>query len=187
MNLEKKNIVEVNYLKDSLEIGNLTELSLVRKAQKDSGTIEENNINNNNQSKFENIENQTLSKWKLEIPKIGLVANIAEGTSAKILDVYIGHFEETQKKDGNIGLAAHNRGYRVNYFNRLKELEIGDEIFYTYLGETKEYFVNKKLIIQDTNWQVLENTENNQLTLITCVENEPNLRRCVQAIPKDNF
>ena len=36
------------------------------------------------------------------------------------------------KEFGNIALAAHNRGYKVNYFQDLKKLEIGDEIYYSY-------------------------------------------------------
>ena len=119
--------------------------------------------------------------WKLEIPKINLIAEIAEGTNEEVLDVYIGYFEETQKVDGNIGLAAHNRGYKVNYFNRLKELEIGDEIIYTCFGESKKYKVFNKLIIEDTNWEFLKDTGENILTLITCMENQPSKRRCVQA------
>ena len=43
----------------------------------------------------------------------------------------------------------------------------------------------KNKIIKDTDIDVLENTEENILTLITCVENEPNYRRCVQAEEKD--
>ena len=124
------------------------------------------------------------NKWRIEIPKINLIVNIEEGTTEDILNMYVGHFEETQKKDGNIGLAAHNRGYNVNYFNRLKELELGDEIIYTYDGISRTYIVNNLSIIEDTNWKVLENTIENQLTLITCVENRPSYRRCVQAICK---
>ena len=36
---------------------------------------------------------------------------------------YVGHFENTNLLNGNVGLAAHNRGYPINYFARLKELE----------------------------------------------------------------
>lgn len=122
--------------------------------------------------------------WSLKIPKIDLFAKIAEGTNEKILNKYIGHFEETQKKEGNIGLAAHNRGYNVNYFSRLKELENGDEIIYSYQGKIFTYEVKESFIIEDTNWDVLENSKENKLTLITCVENEPSKRRCVQAIQK---
>lgn len=120
--------------------------------------------------------------WSLEIPSIGLIASINEGTSKEILDEYIGHFEDTSKDNGNIGLAAHNRGYKVNYFEKVKELEIGDEVIYYYNGNKRIYVINYKTIIKDTDWKKLENTEENKITLITCVENQPGLRRCVQAI-----
>lgn len=120
--------------------------------------------------------------WKIEIPKINLEANISEGTTKEILDEYVGHFEETQRENGNIGLAAHNRGYRVNYFEKIKELEIGDEIFYTYKGKRRLFVIELKTIIKDTQWENLQNTKDNQITLITCVENMPEYRRCIQAV-----
>lgn len=139
-------------------------------------------------SEFENSntvnQNNIIDKniWQLEIPKISLIASIAEGTSKEILDKYIGHFEDTSRNNGNIALAAHNRGYKVNYFEKVKELEIGDEVIYTYNGSRKVYVINYKTIIRDTDWEKLKDTEENKITLITCVENEPEYRRCVQAI-----
>ena len=100
------------------------------------------------------------------------------------MEDYIGHFEETKKYEGNVGLAAHNRGYKNNYFERLKELKEGDSIFYNYQGKIKEYLVTKHVIIKDTDWSYLENTEDNRITLITCVENEPEYRRCIQGEEK---
>ncbi len=138
------------------------------------------NIDNLDVAK-ENDENMS-KEWKLEIPKIDLSANISEGTSKKILNEYIGHFEESSRIYGNVCLASHNRGYRVNYFARLKELEIGDKIYYTYNNNKKAYVVTSKTIIKDTDWEMLENTKDNRITLITCVENEPQYRRCIQAI-----
>lgn len=85
---------------------------------------------------------------------------------------------------GNVGLAAHNRGYPVNYFENIKLLEIGDEIYYLYEGKEIKYIVNLKEIIEDTNWNYLKNTEDNRITLITCVENQPKYRLCVQAVEK---
>ena len=120
--------------------------------------------------------------WKIEIPKISLIADISEGTDKEILDVFVGHFEETKTDNGNIGLAAHNRGYNVNYFGRIKELEIGDEIYYTYGNIKKKYKVCLITIIKDTEWTYLENTEDNRITLITCLEDEPEYRRCIQAL-----
>lgn len=120
--------------------------------------------------------------WKIEIPKINLEAIVAEGTEESVLDYYVGHFEESPKDNGNVCLAAHNRGYNVNYFANLKDLSEGDEIFYTVNNIKKKYLVNIKTIISETDWSMLKNTEENKITLITCLEDEPEYRRCIQAI-----
>ena len=132
---------------------------------------------------IQNIENVDI--WQIQIPKISLNATIAEGTSKEILNQYVGHFEQTSKEQGNIGLAAHNRGYKVNYFKDLKLLKQGDEIIYTHNQFEKTYEVQRNRIIRDTEWEFLEQTEENMLTLITCVENQPEFRRCIQAIEKE--
>ena len=163
--------------------------------------VEDITKNNNSKMSEENItepieENVELNQktieepeWALKIQKINLEAKINEGTTKEVMDEYIGHFEETPKEVGNIGLAAHNRGYKNNYFENLKKLQIGDEITYIYKGKEKNYKVSKISIIKDTDWSMLENTEENELTLITCVENEPEYRRCVKAeeIRKTNY
>lgn len=127
-----------------------------------------------------NIDTQKI--WQLEIPKINLVAPIAEGTSTNIMNEYVGHFEETPKNKGNIGLAAHNRGYKINYFRDLKLLQKGDLIIYTYNGEISKYSVNELGIIKDTDWSKLESSSQDKLTLITCLEDEPEYRRYIQAV-----
>lgn len=124
----------------------------------------------------------TNENWTLEIPKIDLKANINFGTTEEVMNEFIGHFDTTEVWTGNIGLAAHNRGYPVNYFGRLKELQIGDEIKYTTIYGTKTYKVAVSTIIEDTDWSYLQETKENKLTLITCVENQPKYRRCIQAI-----
>lgn len=120
--------------------------------------------------------------WQICIPKIELTGNISEGTTEQVLDDYIGHFEESGTLFGTIGLAAHNRGYKNNYFSRLKELKKGDIIYYTYYGICKTFKVNELLIIENDNWIILSNEHNTNLTLITCMENQPSLRRCIKAI-----
>mgnify|MGYP000508926946 FL=1 len=124
----------------------------------------------------------TQKNWQIEIPKINLVAPIAEGTSTNIMNEYVGHFEETPKNKGNIGLAAHNRGYKINYFRDLKLLQKGDLIIYTYNGEISKYSVNELGIIKDTDWSKLESSSQDKLTLITCLEDEPEYRRYIQAV-----
>lgn len=140
-------------------------------------SVKENEIDNN-------IENQIITKneWSIEIPKIELKADISEGVEQDILNLFVGHFNETALWNGNVGLAAHNRGYNVNYFNRLKELETGDEIIYIYQGKCRKYKVNYTEVIKETDWRNLCETSDNRITLITCVEDEPEFRRCVQAV-----
>ena len=130
-------------------------------------------------------EKETKENWYLEIPKINLKAPISEGTTSEVMDDYIGHFEETSKDLGNIGLAAHNRGYKNNYFRDLKQLQENDEIYYTHNGKTRKYVVTKSIIIKDTDWTYLEETQENTITLITCVENQPEYRRCIQGEEKN--
>lgn len=156
--------------------------------------IEVNSSNINQETKEEEIENQNnqstikteqkVLNWKIAIPKISLDAEISEGTSQEIMDQFVGHFEETAKTTGNIGLAAHNRGYKVNYFSEIKKLKEGDEIIYKYYDFERTYIVVKNKIIKDTDWSNLDNTNENKITLITCVENEPEYRRCIQGVEK---
>lgn len=128
------------------------------------------------ESKIEETE-----EWYIEIPSIDLKASIKEGTDKETLEDYVGHFEETQKNSGNVGLAAHNRGYKNNYFANIKKLKENDIIYYNYKGVTKEYKVISQSIIKDTDFTCLENTKEDILTLITCVENQPEYRRCIKA------
>lgn len=123
-------------------------------------------------------------EWGLFIPKIDLIAPIQEGTSKEIMNQAVGHFENTAIEKGNVGLAAHNRGYLVNYFQNLKKLQLGDIVYYKYNQTIREYEVDVVTIIRDDDWSYLEDTEENRLTLITCVENEPSYRRCIQAVER---
>lgn len=136
------------------------------------------------ENKIDNITNvkDTKEEWSIEIPSVDLKAPIKEGTGKETMDKFVGHFEETKTWDGNVCLAAHNRGYENNYFSRIKELKEGDMISYFYNNQIKQYIVQKNDIIKDTDLSCLEETQENKITLITCVENEPNYRRCVQAI-----
>lgn len=124
----------------------------------------------------------TSEDWILEIPKIGLKANIDFGTTEEVMNKYIGHFDISSIWDGNVCLAAHNRGYPVNYFGKLKELKKDDEIVYKTIYGIKKYKVSIITVIKDTDWSYLKQTQDNRITLITCVENEPNYRRCIQGI-----
>lgn len=158
--------------------------------QENIGIIEntENISNNEEESKTSENSNISIEKerpqydWALEIPNINLYAEISEGTDSQTLNKYIGHFEESKKESGNVCLAAHNRGYDVNYFSRLKELEVGDEIYYLVNENKYKYIIDEIIVIYETDWTVIENTEQDRITLITCIENRSAYRLCVRGV-----
>ncbi len=156
-------------------------VGLVAYNQKKLNKENTNNITEDvKQEKTEEFEEGIMGR--LIIKKIDLNGEIKEGSSQEILKDYIGHIEETAKYDGNVGLAAHNRGNQYSYFARINELEIGDEIIYQNKYGDKKYKVNQKKDILETDWSMLKNSSENKLTLITCIKNRVNQRLCVQAV-----
>ena len=125
--------------------------------------------------------------WRIFISKINLDAPILEGTQKEVLRRAVGHFEETPEWNGNVALAAHNRGYKYNFFQEIKRLEMGDIIEYQTEHGVRTYEIVKKEKVKETDLSCLKNTKENQLTLITCIENMPEYRLCIQASQKNNI
>lgn len=152
--------------------------------QKKGGNPNTMEINNQIQPKeFKETKEDSIYEniWQIEIPKINLIAPISEGTSQEVMLEYVGHFENTEFIYGNVGLAAHNRGFPINYFARIKELELGDKIMYKTIYGNKTYRVTSIQIINDIDWSYLkQDTDKNTITLITCVANRPSKRLCIQ-------
>lgn len=115
----------------------------------------------------------------IKIEKINFQGLVYEGTTLDTLDKGVGHFENSSYLNGNVCLAAHNSN---KFWAKLHTLENGDKITYVSFLGTKEYQVNNITQISETDWSMLENTDKNFLTLITCVKGKPSLRLCVQAI-----
>ena len=65
-----------------------------------------------------------------------------------------------------MGLAAHNCR---NFWRDLHTLSYGDIIIYNSTLGTKTYAIYSMTIICQSDWSLLENTDTNMLTLITCV------------------
>ena len=168
-----KNIFVIRKEKTKIAVSNI-QINNEIKTEKSNQNIE-NNVNENDIKKESNEFD-----WYIEIPKIKLYAPIEEGTDDEILNRSVGHFENTSRRNGNCGLAAHNRGYRVNYFANVKELEKGDLIYYFVDGKKYKYEISEIAIIYETDWSMLEDTEEEKITLITCVENREEYRLCVQ-------
>ena len=115
----------------------------------------------------------------IKIDKIGFEGLIYEGTSLDTLKKGVGHFENSPYLNGNVCLAAHNTN---EYWAKLHTLENGDKITYISFLGTKEYQVTNVTKISETDWTLLQNSDENILTLITCVKGDKPKRLCVQAI-----
>jgi LPXTG-site transpeptidase (sortase) family protein len=145
-------------------------------------------------NKLENIQNtdnieetEFMELWDtnvigtLEISSINLKLSIADGIEDDVIAKYIGHFPSTALINGNVGLAGHNT---QDFFANLKKVKKGDEIVYNFLLGTKTYIVDTIVEIQEDDWSYLEDTEDNKITLITCIKNQPTKRLCIQATEK---
>lgn len=114
----------------------------------------------------------------LEIPAINLTVGIFEGTDASTLKLGAGHFEESSIWDGNVGLAAHNRGSN-SYFGKIHTLELGDRITLTTRLGTRTYEVTSVSKVSETDRSALAASQSNVITLYTCVRDERDFRWCV--------
>lgn len=121
----------------------------------------------------------------LEIEKIGLSVHVYDSDPDTVLEDMkkgVAHYKSTSYFDGNVGLSAHNGNASYSFFDRLKELKEGDTLTYqTELG-TRSYRVQTIATIADDDWSMLERTEDNRLTLTTCITGQETQRLCVQAV-----
>ena len=121
------------------------------------------------------------SLGKIEIPTLGLSVRIYQGTDSKTLAKGIGHFEDTSIWEGNVCLAAHNRGTN-SYFGQIHTLNIGDKITLTTKLGTRTYQVTDVSKVSETDRSGLADSGENMLTLYTCVRNQRDQRWCVTAV-----
>ena len=121
------------------------------------------------------------SLGRLEIPALDLNVRIYQGTDSKTLAKGIGHFEDTSIWEGNVCLAAHNRGAN-SYFGQIHTLNIGDKITLTTKLGTRTYKVTDVSKVSETDRSGLADSGENMLTLYTCVRNQRDQRWCVTAV-----
>ncbi len=121
------------------------------------------------------------SLGRLTIPSIGVDTKIYEGTSTASMAKGAAHFEETSIWNGNVALAAHNRGTTA-IFGKIHTLNVGDIITLTTKLGTRTYAVVSVEKISETDRSGLAATYENTLTLYTCVMNERPYRWCVTAV-----
>lgn len=121
----------------------------------------------------------------LTIEKIGVSVHVFdsdEGSTAEDMKKGAAHYRTTSYFDGNVGFAAHIGNASYSYFERLRELKVGDEIIYETTLGIRTYTVAEIATIADDDWSYLGRTEDNRLTLTTCIAGKDTQRLCVQAV-----
>lgn len=108
----------------------------------------------------------------IKISKIDLKLPVLEGATKSNMKYAAAHLKETAGlgQDGNAAIAAHRARTKGRLFNRLNEIEIGDEIVVEVKEDKFVYKVDKISVVEPTDISVLDsdNPEEKVLTLITC-------------------
>lgn len=106
----------------------------------------------------------------MEIPKISLKICLSEGTDEETLKYGVGHFKGTAMpgEKGNSAFAGHRNYVYNQYFNRLDELTINDEIKIITKKGTFKYKIYEKEVVLPTEISVLNPTKEATVTLVTC-------------------
>lgn len=103
---------------------------------------------------------------RIEIGRIGLSAMIMEGTDGRTLRRAVGHIRGTPLpgQQGNVAIAGH----RDTFFRPLRNVEHDDEITLTTLDGSYRYLVDTMHVVAPEDMQVLDNSDDTTLTLVTC-------------------
>ena len=123
----------------------------------------------------------------LTIPDIGLSVRVYESNDQmEAMTRGAAHFKSTSAWDGNIGLSAHNINFdgSAGYFLNLYKLQKGAVIRYETVLGTREYIIESITEIAETDWSTLGRTQDNRITLITCITGKPAMRLSVQTVQK---
>ncbi len=106
------------------------------------------------------------SLGQIEISSIGLRAMIEEGDNGRTLRRAVGHIPGTALpgQQGNIVLAGH----RDTFFRPLRNIHKGDEITLTTLNGSYHYRVDFVEVVGPQDTDVLDNSNEAILTLVTC-------------------
>ncbi|MFA9381845.1 MAG: class D sortase [Acetanaerobacterium sp.] len=106
----------------------------------------------------------------LTIPKIDLTVAVGEGADDDTLKYMVGHIPETATlgQRGNCAISGHRSYSYGQFFNRLDELTQGDSIMVQRDQNTYTYTVTHTFIVEPEETGVLNQTDDAQITLVTC-------------------
>ena len=103
---------------------------------------------------------------ELLVPRLGLKVIVVQGESAANLRRAVGHISKSALPGewGNVALAGH----RDTFFRGLRNIQLDDEIILTTLNGNYCYRVDSTSVVAPEQTEVLDDTSDNILTLVTC-------------------
>ena len=105
----------------------------------------------------------------LLIPSIDLYQPILETLSDDNLNVALTQIKEDQVLgSGNFTVAGHLSSVDGRHFNRLPEVQIGDEVSVLTDKQVYTFTVDSREVIEATDVDVLDDGDQSEITLITC-------------------
>ncbi|WP_066890093.1 class D sortase [Clostridium nigeriense] len=144
------------------------------KRQKELQNILEQVINEDPKELSKEEEEKLINGYKpialIEIPSINLSQGLVEGISDDVLQYYLGHFENSAKpgEKGNFAVAGHRVSDYSEAFVNLYKVEIGDKVNVKANKKDYVYEVTENYIVSPDRVDVLDNTEDATMTLVTC-------------------
>ena len=105
----------------------------------------------------------------LKIPTIDLSQVIVEGIGDDAIQYYLGHFPESAMPGtGNFAVAGHRVSSYTDAFINLYKVKAGDQLIVETFDKRYTYEVAENFIVAPDEVDVLDQTEDPTITLITC-------------------
>jgi len=119
------------------------------------------------------VSNRIVNNNWLVIDKIGVEIPIVDGSDETALEygAWLMPDTSTPEVGGNTVLAGHRYKYRPPHketFYNLDKLVLGDQISIYFEGEHYQYLVTSTEVVEPTDVEVLNQTDESTITLITC-------------------
>lgn len=100
------------------------------------------------------------------IPRLELEVPVYDGASDLHMDLGVARIEGTAMpgRGSNMGIAGHRDGF----FRVLKDIRFGDELIVNTANGDRIYTVQQTMIVEPTVVNVLDDTDQESITLVTC-------------------
>ena len=139
---------------------------------------------------YREIKKQKLMQENvvIEIADLKIKAPVLEGTENEILAKATGHFIDTgEVGSGNYCIAGHSSVIYKEYFNNLKNIELGMDItLYDIEKNAYHYTVTESFIVEPNEVWILNDFGDDRVTIVTCTD-DGSQRQIVVGILDDSI